>query len=308
MLRATPALALLALALAGCDAIFGIESPEHADAGPDTSNMVAVDAGSFTYSPIGHTATFTRGLWVDVDEVTVARFSAWVDAGQPPPCGGGACSLDPGGPYESTMQWDPAWNDDVATKGYASSTDCHVAMSVTDAKPTWSAGDDRYPIVCVTWYQAEAFCAFEHKRLPTEAEWEYVATDGGTRTMQTYPWGDAPPDCDHALWNDGAADGNGCHFPKPVGSTKSGGSALGVHDLGGSVFERTWDWFVDSLPSSMDVTDYTGPAKPAGADPSKADRGGSWAAGESYLRVTTRDGTEASGVFADVGLRCVATK
>src|SRR5262249_34678177 len=54
-----------------------------------------------------------------------------------------------------------------------------------------------YPINCVTWPQADAFCSARKARLPTEIEWEYAAR-GGEQYLK-YPWGSASPD-GHACW------------------------------------------------------------------------------------------------------------
>jgi cysteine-rich repeat protein len=58
----------------------------------------------------------------------------------------------------------------------------------------WGTTDtDDYPINCVNWKQANDFANFVGLRLPTEAEWEYVASSGDQRT---YPWGEETPSCD----------------------------------------------------------------------------------------------------------------
>jgi len=90
-----------------------------------------------------------------------------------------------------------------------------------------------YPVVCVTWAQAAACCAWAGKRLPSEAEWEKAARGPGERI---YPRGQTA-DCAHANYL-------GCGAAlAPVGSYPSGASPYGAVDLSGNVTEWVKDWY-----------------------------------------------------------------
>ena len=104
-----------------------------------------------------HTVTLSAYA-IDKYEVTNARYQACVAAG--------GCTA----PQQSSSYSRPAYY----------------------GNPTYAD----YPVLNVTWHQANAFCAWAGKRLPTEAEWEKAAR--GDSDTRKYPWGDSAPNCTKA--------------------------------------------------------------------------------------------------------------
>ncbi len=159
---------------------------------------------------------------------------------------------------------------------------------------TWLAdpGFGDHPVVEVSWLGAKEYCAWQGKRLPTEAEWEKAArgTDG-----RKYPWGDDPPDRMRAQFN------MGWNKTAPVGSFPEGASPYGVLDLAGNA----WEWVSSAyLSYPYQSTDGREDLK---AGPVRGTRGGAHDSPPEEL-TTTQRGRNLSRAFRaghhNIGFRC----
>jgi formylglycine-generating enzyme required for sulfatase activity len=144
-----------------------------------------------------------------------------------------------------------------------------------------------FPVLHRSWQDADGYCSWAGRALPTEAQWEKAArgTDG-----RLYPWGDQPP-------NEGLLNSFDVSFLEDtveVGSYSLGASPYGALDMAGNVWEWTADWF-NPYP---------------GGDPAASDsygqvyrvmRGGSFV---DPADATTRYANDPELRMHDIGFRC----
>jgi iron(II)-dependent oxidoreductase len=104
----------------------------------------------------------------------------------------------------------------------------------------WEPLPSHQPVMHVNWFEAEAYCRWAGRRLPTEVEWEMAAATApqALHHKRRYPWGDGAPDT-----------GEWANLYGSVGRTvdvaafAGGDSAWGCRQMFGNVWEWTADWF-----------------------------------------------------------------
>jgi len=121
-------------------------------------------------------------------------------------------------------------------------------LTVENGRVEVRKGMENRPVTTVTWQGARRFCMDRGARLPTEAEWEYAATDRG---RYRNPWGDEEPDCSHSVVERGKDDRR-CIEQSPllpdVCSSRKDITSDGICDLGGSLSEWVEDLFLPRYP------------------------------------------------------------
>jgi eukaryotic-like serine/threonine-protein kinase len=212
----------------------------------DVQDMVKIPAGSVRVGE-DSSETAVAAFYLDAAEVSTRRFKMCVNAGS---CLGATSPMG----IEDVATWKPLCNFD-------------------------REGRERHPINCVTYSQADDFCKWAGKRLPTEAEWELAARSAAGHR---FVWGDEAPSCSSACFD----KNDGCKSTEPA-STCASGSVPGdrtknlLQDLAGNVSE--WVQTADRLT-----------------------KGGSFFDGPDALVLTRRERRPIEFAHPTVGFRCAA--
>ncbi len=299
---------------------------------PGGTALIGDDEGKPDEQP-AHSATID-GFWMDATEVTNGAFKKFTDAT-------GYLTIAERTPKREDFKGQVADVNAIPAENLVAGSICFNPNfdrhSLTKDQPLWplqvwsyvkganwrhpdgpaSSIDDKlqHPVVHVAWEDAVAYCKWAHKRLPTEAEWEYAARGG--QKAATYP-------CGNELVHDGKWLANiwqgefpethevkdGFRTTAPVASFPPNG--YGLFDMAGNVWEWCHDFYRPDYYRFAPLSNPPGPSDsfdPLEPDsPKRVQRGGSFMCSDNYCRgyrITARmKQAPDSGTF-HAGFRCV---
>ncbi len=293
----------------------------------EKDGMVLIPAGTFDMGGDNeqarkdefpkHSITL-KSYWMDVTEVTNAQFQKFVDATH----------------YKTTAEQDFEYQDQQGKTHVqkAGSLVFNTLQKGEEANPnTWwkfveganwkhpqgpnssIEGKENFPVVQVSWLDAEAYCKWAGKRLPTEAEWEFAARGGLVK--MNYAWGNEPAakgkqKCN--IWNGDFPFVNTLadKFDRSAPVKSFAPNKYGLYDVAGNVWEWCSDWYdADFYLKCVENSTFKNPKnKQANEWKEKVVRGGSFLCNDSYcsgFRVSARMQSNLETSLEHTGFRCV---
>ena len=243
----------------------------------------------------GHDVVVRRRFYVDKYETTVEEFMKWWNANpRPMPSDGDLVFVSGTG---DAVRWKGTW------PVVAAGTDLGFGCVVTLGKGTAS-------INCITFETALAYCMSHGKRLPSEAEWEYIAS--GTGKRNPWPWGTAPqPDdsCSSTI-DKPCYTQHTALWPFARGTAHQGDTVYGsVNNLAGNVAEWTLDFYPPAGCTQSSSCWPAGKSDPLAITENgfgHVVRGGSYQSDVDQVRPQARAFQRVTNATsAPVGVRCV---
>jgi formylglycine-generating enzyme required for sulfatase activity len=345
-IRAALALTAVLASAAGIVPSGAKESPAAASPAAAPAGMRWIPAGEFTMGtdspnsmPNERPAHRVRleGFWIDETPVTNAQFARFVGATgykttaerkpvweelrkQLPP---GTPKPDPAKLVPGSLVYSPPDRpvplDDLSNwwRWVPGASWRHPEGPESDIR-----GQDRYPVVQVSWDDASAYARWAGKRLPTEAEWEYAARGGleGRRFVwgdEFRPGGKYEANTFQGHFPDHSVPEDGYERRSPVKAFPANG--YGLYDMAGNVWQWTADWYrVDYFADLARKGTCEAPGGPSSSfDPAEPNavkrvvKGGSFLCNVSYCesyRPSARRGTAPDTGSEHIGFRCVKDK
>ena len=198
--------------------------------------------------------------------------------------------------YSTQKYWDDeSWewlqkNNITTPNGWKKDADGNWLVKHFDQ---WQNLRPHTAVTHISWYEANAYCRWANRRLPTEAEWELAAsgTPSNTNEKRRYPWGNEKPTEKQVNMNSRAMRSI------DVGALPDGDSAFGCRQMLGNVWEWTDDTFNPYPGFVADMyQDYSQPL----FGQTKVLRGGAWTTRSRMIRNTWRNyyGPDRNDVFA----------
>lgn len=194
--------------------------------------------------------------------------------------------------YEVTYaQYDSCVQKGICSKAHYDDGKCYIWTDAGIKKaivPQKYRSPD-YPVVCVTWHQANRYCRYKGKRLPTEAEWEYAALAG---SQNNFSWG-------NSIQSNSSMGVSGTNkSPSKTGCFPPNG--WGICDMTGNV----WEWTKDRY--ERDYYEVSDTINPQGSTVGRfrVIRGGGWYSTQQQLEIKNRQWFTPEAGEVSIGIRC----